>query len=87
MEKKAIMVRKKGLEPSRQKVQTPEACASTNSATFALRVGDPDESRTHDHRLRKPILYPPELRDHEQSLAIRAILYQDYPTFQENSIL
>lgn len=64
MEKKAIMVRKKGLEPSRQKVQTPEACASTNSATFALRVGDPDESRTHDHRLRKPILYPPELRDH-----------------------
>ena len=66
MEKKAIMVRKKGLEPSRQKVQTPEACASTNSATFALRVGDPDESRTHDHRLRKPILYPPELRDHRE---------------------
>lgn len=59
-----VVVRKKGLEPSRQKVQTPEACASTNSATFALRVGDPDESRTHDHRLRKPILYPPELRDH-----------------------
>ena len=25
---------------------------------------DPDEIRTHDHRLRKPILYPPELRDH-----------------------
>ena len=80
------MVRKKGLEPSRQKVQTPEACASTNFATFA-HYFDPDEIRTHDHRLRKPILYPPELRDHEQSLAIRAILYQDYPIFQENSIL
>ena len=56
------MVRMEGLEPSRLAVQTPEACASTNFATFA--ICDPDESRTHDHRLRKPILYPPELRDH-----------------------
>ena len=57
-----FVVRRKGLEPSRLAVQTPEACASTNFATFAS--CDPDESRTHDHRLRKPILYPPELRDH-----------------------
>ena len=30
-----VVVRKKGLEPSRLAVQTPEACASTNFATFA----------------------------------------------------
>ncbi len=30
------MVRMEGLEPSRLAVQTPEACASTNSATFAI---------------------------------------------------
>lgn len=32
------MVRKEGLEPSRLAVQTPEACASTNFATFAILI-------------------------------------------------
>ena len=50
-----------GLEPSRLAVQTPEACASTNSATFALN-GAPDGNRTHDLCLRRALLYPTELR-------------------------
>ena len=61
------MVRKEGLEPSHLAVLTPEASASTNSATFASSktlIGDPDENRTHDHQLRKLILYPTELRGH-----------------------
>ena len=61
------MVRKEGLEPSHLAVLTPEASASTNSATFAsskILIGDPDENRTHDHQLRKLILYPTELRGH-----------------------
>lgn len=63
LDKKGVVVRKMGLEPTRLAVQTPEACASTNFATFAHHF-DPDEIRTHDHRLRKPILCPAELRDH-----------------------
>ncbi len=63
------MVRKKGLEPLRLAVLTPEASASTNSATFALQKssldGDPDEDRTHDLQLRKLLLYPTELRGHK----------------------
>ena len=62
------MVRKEGLEPSHLAVLTPEASASTNSATFAsskILIGDPDENRTHDHQLRKLILYPTELRVHQ----------------------
>lgn len=34
------VVRKEGLEPSRLAVQTPEACASTNFATFAILIFD-----------------------------------------------
>ena len=33
-----LLVRKEGLEPSRLAVQTPEACASTNFATFAILI-------------------------------------------------
>ena len=61
-------MRKEGLEPSRLAVQTPEACASTNFATFAR--GDPEQNRTVDPRLRRPILYPTELRDHVLSFRI-----------------
>ncbi len=34
---KGLMVRKEGLEPSRCYPQVPETCASTSSATFAVR--------------------------------------------------
>lgn len=74
-------MRKKGLEPLRLAVLAPEASASTNSATFAI-YGDPDEIRTHDRRLRKPILYPAELRDHREiSQFLAAIIH----TFAEIS--
>lgn len=67
-----LLVRKKGLEPLRLAVLAPEASASTNSATFAFLVGDPDEIRTHDHRFRRPILYPSELRDQLESHSLWA---------------
>ncbi len=55
-----FLVRRGGLEPPRLKTLTPEASASTNSATLAghdSKSGVADGIRTHDNRNHNPGLY------------------------------
>ena len=57
------MVRERGLEPPRLAAPDPKSGASANSATPA-KSGTPGRIRTCDLRLRRPLLYPAELRAH-----------------------
>ena len=52
----AMLVPRKGLEPSHLAAHAPETCASTNSATWAL-IGDPGGTRTHDPLIKSQLLY------------------------------
>ncbi len=59
-----LVVRERGLEPPHLAVPDPKSGASANSATPA-QSGTPARIRTWDLRLRRPLLYPAELRAHK----------------------
>ena len=66
------MVRTRGLEPPRRVTLDPKSSASASSATSAslevldLKNGTPYRIRTCGLRLRRPLLYPAELRAHKK---------------------
>ncbi len=67
-----FMVRERGLEPPRLAAPDPKSGASASSATPATlgenydKSGTPCRTRTCNLRLRRPLLYPVELRAHKE---------------------